>query len=255
MYEEIRCPDCFIVIDNERIDLNDKVAYCTSCEKRFSIQPALEGIRLKYESIAPVGWEVRKTPNHQKIIIPFSTFFTGVPGVNFILKTQNVMKNITLSVVLVFLVVFIIGYTNQELSRGNYYSLIMAWIVFTAIIFVIGFILYEGVGSKPGIEIDMFRKQLKIKFKNMDGHKSHSTAESSKNKNQTISQNNIRQVYIESISFNNVPAYEMIIKLKDDTEIRPIIPFFNLSNARYIEQEIERFYEIRDVKGENEYLP
>lgn len=254
MYAEIRCPSCFTLIETELIDLNEKSAYCKSCDNRFSIDISLENIRHKYESYAPKSWDILKTSNTLTITIPLESVIEEIPGAGFAVKISTMFNRFMAAIVILFLMAFIVGYSKQEMGRGNTISLISGILIAVSMLgVVVYFFFIKGKDQSKETKIDVTSDWLIVK--NPTSTDKESTRFAERRKTHKIPSRDIQQLYVEEVNIDGPMVFDVKIEMKSGKIQSPFLPFLSLQQARYIEQEVEKALRITDKKNPKEYLP
>ena len=231
MNQRLNCPNCSHIIPAKDININELVAKCTNCHHVFNFveKKASSPIRHRPEILLPAGIEsfsflseLHIEVSWRKSHSSFLTFFT--------ILWNTLLLPFVIFAVLSGEIIVLLG-ISVHLLVG------------------VGFLYYTIASFLNTTYIILDHRNLTIEHKPL-----HMPFYPER----TISSRDISQFYVQryvASTSNNKPNYAFAVQLqtKEQEEIRIIKGLKKPNQARYIEQELERFLKIDDRPMESEW--
>ena len=244
MYAEIKCPECYAEANVDQIDLRKNQAQCHACGHMYTINASIQKIRNKVRVQVPKNWETTKSINHSELSVPMST---NVPVA--MLKVRGCFEAISIIpalVAIVFIAVWIVGFTKQSIEREDTLNMIVGLIFSCSGLAFLFWILFTKKKRMHTI-IKIDDTNLIISLPNLNKSSTGKT-QFPVIENSTTLKSDIKQLYVIKSGF-----YYKVLLLNADNEIKDFFyPFFNLDHALYVEQSIEDMLGIKDKYEEGE---
>ncbi len=236
----LNCPDCKHEIHSDDVNIVRTIAKCKECHNIFSFAKELEEAPLPVPVsrkdeifVIPDGIEVLRMMEELEILVNWKE-----SGKSFLLFFSLLWNGILVFITLMMLFA----------SGSAIFELIFP-LLFLIPFFAVGaYTLYEGLAylvNKTYISID--HREIWIEHKPMNLFR----------KDQYIDNRDIKQVYVKRYEIgkqNNRPIYGFMVSadLKDGSTIQIIKNLKKATHGKFIEQEIERFLNIKNepITGE-----
>lgn len=219
---KVSCPSCDSMVPAEHIDLNSKIGKCSNCQALFSVEKDLQhlqtNVKMREKLKRPAGVEIFQFKDELEIEVvqPLS-----------VLQIINLLLS---PFVLIFsiLIYFLKGEPGA-----------------------MGFIIASVLLTAYGIYYLFRRKEHKI-FINIDEDKvSVQRRPNNWTKDQFFNRSEIEQVYVMQAA-DGLALCFVIDGIEGQKHVKVLTRMTNISEAKYMEQEIERYLGITDrvVSGE-----
>jgi len=220
-YAVVRCPKCNEAASSSEININDKIAKCNDCNIVFSWEKdmvALKKEELSEEIKRPEGIDLLVFENELELGLtqPYAPIFALV---------------ITLAPLLIF--IFLALFFKKD----------AAWALYPGVGFLSMFIyaLYKLIRRKENkvyITVNSDKLEVQWRPQNFNEDKIYKT-------------DSIEQLYVKTDSMG-LSLYMIINGIDGQKHQRLLSGFTNVIKAKYVEQEIERFLNIKNKKVSGE---
>ena len=246
MYIDIRCPNCFANLPSQNLDIKKETATCPECSTEFSLKKTIEkDLRKKTQINQPDRFKVLSIGN-QELDIKYSFQYKSAFATFFILLVVSNVLPIVIP--LIFFLVFFAAMAN------------LGFYIVIPIIFIALFLLFRIYKLSNNIKANINIKNQLLSIKNPEFRIKKdikkAITEYLVEPEYQIDTELIDQIYIKETTSKKGKVMELFLlnfRLKDGTEIAPILPLLDLKEALFIEQEIEKHLGISDIKMPNEY--
>lgn len=213
---KIACPTCHAHIKADGINIDDKIAKCSSCDSIFSIHDQVSKLLL------------REDPKHEVIRPEGIDLFEFRDALEISVKQPWTALEVIPAIILPFLAII---FTIAFFKKGfNYVFAVASWVSTAIMIFLL------AQRKKHWIYINIDDKYLSTFWRPKKLHQ---------DKHFPIDQ--VNQLYVRGVN----GACSLIVVLdtaEGQKHIKLIGDMSSLSKAKYLEQEIERYLNIKDRK-------
>lgn len=230
MQIQLHCPNCNSSVPATNVVLEKAIAICSNCDTVFNINDKLDQLgRNRPEVYLPNGIEAYSTPNELNIEVAWKS------GLSTFMVLFTIFWN---AIVLPFAVVAILSGSFAMLLAISVHLIIGVSLLYW---------LIAGLVNTTTIIVE--RKNLEI---------THAPLKIPFYPARLTPTNNINQLYTNRYrngSVNGQPTYAFAVHVifNDKQDIRLVTGLKKSQQARYIEQEIERFLQLKDRSVEGEW--
>ncbi len=220
-YSVIRCPKCNEATSSSEININDKIAKCNHCDVVFSWEQEMVSLRkdnASEEIKRPEGIDLLVFEDELELGLtqPYGPIYSAV---------------LTLTPLLIF--IFLALFFKKD----------MAWALYPGVGVLTMFVyaLYKLIRLKHNkVYITVNSEDLAVQWRPQNF-----------NQDKVYKVSNIEQVYVKTDSMG-LSLYMIVNGIDGQKHQRLLSGFTNIIKAKYIEQEIERFLNIKNKKVSGE---